>query len=174
MVEMRSVKGLRFLSAAGLLLVLFSTLMLSTCASSNQETAILSISEADYSMAQAHEAVLDAEEAGADVSGLLDRLDVAGEYLAEAHIWYRLEDFENATRFAGLCFDVVEEARSEAVELKNEAYGLWVAGLFVRIIGSFVGVVVVVLLGYVVWRAFKRRYQRRVLGLKLEVVSDES
>ena len=103
----------RFLCATVLLLFLFSTLMLSTSASSNQETAIFGISEADYSMAQAYEAILDAEEAGADVSGLLDRLGFAGEYLAEAHIWYRLGDFENATRFAGLCYDVVEEARSE-------------------------------------------------------------
>ena len=173
MFVMRSALRLCFASAT-LLFILFSTLMLSTSASSNQETAIFSISEADYSMAQTYEDVLDAEEAGADVSGLLDRLDVAGEYLAEAHIWYRLGDFENATRFAGLCFGVVEEARGEAYRLKSGAYGLWTAGLFVRIIGSFVGVVVVVLLGYVVWRAFKRRYQRRVLGLKLEVVSDGS
>jgi hypothetical protein len=170
---MRSATRLCFASTT-LLFILFSALMLSTSASSNQETAIFGISEADYLMAQAHEAVLGAEEVGADVSGLLDRLDVAGEYLAEAHIWYRLGDFENATRFAGLCFDVVEEVRSEAYRLTEEAYGLWVAGLFVRIIGSFVGVVVVVLLCYVVWRAFKRRYQRRVLGLKLEVVSDGS
>jgi hypothetical protein len=166
---MRSDIRLCFASTT-LLFILFSAVPLSTSASSNQETAILSISEADYSMVQAHEALLDAEEAGADVSGLLDRLDVAGEYLAGANIWYRLGDFENATHFASLCFDVVEEVRKEAYRLKDDAYGLWVAGLLVRIIGSFVGVVVVVLLGYVVWRAFKRRYQRRVLGLKLEVV----
>jgi hypothetical protein len=170
---MRSAIRLCFASTT-LLFILFLTLMPSTSASSNQETAIFSISEADYSMAQAHEAVLDAEEVGADVSGLLDRLDVAGEYLAGAHIWYRLGNFENATRFAGLCFYVVEEVRSEAYRLTEEAYGLWVAGLFVRIVGSFVGVVVVVLLSYVVWRAFKRRYQRRILGLKLEVVNDGS
>ena len=167
---MRSDIRLCFASTT-LLLILFSGLTLSTSASSNQETAILSISEADYSMVQVHEVVLDAEEAGADVSGLLDRLDFAGEYLAVANIWYRLGDFENATRFAGLCFDVVEEVRSEAYRLKDEAYGLRVAGLFVRIILSFVGVGVVVLLSYVVWRAFKRRYRRRVLGLELEVVN---
>ena len=170
---MRSALRLCFASTT-LLFILLSALTLSTSASSNRETAILSISEADYSMVQAHEVVLGAEEAGADVSGLLDRLDVAGEYLAGANIWYRLGDFENATRFAGLCFDVVQEVRSEAYRLKDEAYGLWVAGLFVRIVGSCVGVVVVVLLGYVVWRAFKRRYQRRILGLKLEVVHDGS
>ena len=172
MVAMHFEVRLRFLSATVLIFALSSTLMLSTSASSNQEIAIISISEADYSMIQAHEAVLDAEEAGADVSALLDRLNVAGEYLAEAHVCYRLGDLENATRFAGLCFDIVEGAKSEAVELKNEKHGLLVASLFVRIVGSYVGVMVVVLLGYVIWLVFKRRYQRRVLGLKPEVIPD--
>lgn len=174
MVEMRSAMRLRLIYATGFLLILFSTLMLSTSASSSQETAILGISEAGYSLEQVYGDVLNAEEVGADVSGLLDRLDVAGKYLAEAHIWYRLGAFENSTYFAGLCYEVVEEARGEVYIIKNEAYELWVAALFFRIIGPFIAVVLVVLLGYVVWRAFKRRYQRRVLGMKLEMVSNES
>ena len=140
----------------------------------SKDVAVSAVDRAEVAVVSAYEAVLDAEEAGADVSGLLVRLNVAGEYLASARVWYELGDFDNATRFADLCYDVGEEVRSEAVELKNEAHGLWVTGLFVRMTVSIFGVVFVVFLSFMVWRAFKRRYRKRVLGMRPEVVSGES
>jgi len=136
--------------------------------------AASAIDGAEGVMVSAYEAVLDAEKAGANVSGLLARLNVAGEYLANAHVWYGLGDFDNATRFANLCYDVGEEVKNEAVELKNEAHGLWVTDLVVRMTGSIIGVVIIVFLSFMVWRAFKRRYHKRILGMKPEVVSGES
>jgi len=140
----------------------------------SENTAASAIDKAEAAVVSAYEAVLGAEQAGANVSGLLARLNVAGEYLANGHIWHGLGDFENATRFANLCYDIGEEVRNEAVELKNEAHGLWVWNLWVRMTISMVGVVSVVFLSFLVWRSFKRRYQRRVLGMKPEVVSGES
>ena len=125
-------------------------------------------------MGSAYGAVLEAEEAGANVSGLLGRLSVGGEYLAEAYVWYRLGVFENASRFAGLCVEVVGDVGGEAVGLKSEAHGLWVLDFLVRMIWSVGGVIVVGVVGFVVWRVFRRRYCRRVLGLRPEVVSGES
>jgi len=139
-----------------------------------ENTAASAIDRAEASMVSAYEAVLDAEHAGASVSGLLARLDVGGEYLANARMWYGLGDFENATRFANLCYDVGEEVRNEAYELKNEAYESWVTALWLRMTVSIVGVVCVVFLSFLVWGVFKRRYKRRVLGMRPEVVSDES
>jgi len=139
-----------------------------------EDVAASAVDRAEVAVVSAYEAVLDAERAGADVSGLLDRLNVAGEYLAEAHVWLGLGGYESATRLADLCYDAVEGVGSDAVELRSEAHGLWVADSVVRMTGSMVGVVVVVFLGFVVWRVFKRRYRRRVLGLRPEVVSGES
>ena len=132
------------------------------------------IDQTEVFLASVYEVVLEAEQLGANVSGLLARLNVAGEYSANAHIWYDLGDFENATRFANLCYDVGEEVRNEAYELKNEAYGSWVTSLFVKMTVSLVSVVIVVLLSFAVWRVFKRRYHKRILGMKPEVVSSES
>ena len=140
----------------------------------SEDVAASAVDRAEGAVVSAYEAVLDAEEAGANVSGLLGRLNVAGEYLASARVWYGLGDFDSATRFADLCYDVGEEVRSEAVELRNEAYGLWVTGLVVRMTVSIFGVVFVVFLGFVVWRWFKRRYRKRVLGMRPEVAKDES
>jgi len=145
-----------------------------TFAAYSENTAASAIDMAEAAMVSAYEAVLGAEQAGANVSGLLARLNVAGEYLANAHIWHGLGDFENATRFANLCYDIGEEVRNEAVELKNEAHGLWVLDLLLRMTMSIVGVICVVFLSFLVWGAFKRRYYKRVLGMKPEVVSGES
>ncbi len=139
-----------------------------------EDVAASAIDRAEVAVVSAYEAVLDAERAGADVSGLLTRLTVAGQCLAEAHVWLSLGDFDEATRFADLCYDAVEDVRNEAYGLKNENHALWVTDSVVRMTGSMVGVVVVVFLGFVVWRVFKRRYQRRVLEMRPEVASDES
>ncbi len=139
-----------------------------------EDVAVSAVDRAEAAVASAYEAVLDAEEAGADVSGLLVRLNVAGGYLAEAHVWFGLGDFDEAVRLADLCYDVVVDVSGEAFVLRSEAHGLWATDFVVKMVGSMVGVVVVVFLGFVVWRVFKRRYSRRVLGLRPEVVSGES
>jgi hypothetical protein len=139
-----------------------------------EDVAVSAVDRAEVAAASAYEAVLDAEEAGVDISGLLAELNVAGRYLAQAHVWLGLGDFDEATRFADLCYDVVVDVRNEAYGLKNEGHGLWVNDSVVRMTGSIVGVVVVVFVGFVVWRVFKRRYRRRVLGLRPEVVKVES
>lgn len=139
-----------------------------------EDVAVSAVDRAEAEVASAYEAVLDAEEAGADVSGLLAELNVAGEYLAEAHVWFGLGDFDNATRLADLCYDGVVDVSGEAFDLRSEAHALRVTDSVVRMTGSMVGVVVVVFLGFVVWRVFKRRYSRRVLEMRPEVVSGES
>ena len=141
---------------------------------SSDDVATLAMTQAEETLASAFEAVLEAEEAGANVSGLLGRLNLGGEYLAEAYVWYRLGVSENASRFAGLCREVVGDVGSEAFELRDEAKRLGEADFVVKMVGSVVGVIVVVVLGFVVWRVFRRRYRRQVLGLRPEVVSGES
>jgi len=139
-----------------------------------EDVAASAVDRAEVAVVSAYEAVLGAEQAGADVTDLLARLNVAGEYLANAHVLYSLGDFENATRFANLCYDVGEEVRNEAVELKNEAHELWVTNLIVRMNLSIISVVIIVFLSFLGWHVFKRRYHRRILGMKPEVVSGES
>jgi hypothetical protein len=140
----------------------------------SEDVVPLEVAEAEEALVLAYEAVLEAEEAGANVSGLLDRLSVGGEYLAEAYVYVRLGDSEGAVRFAGLCVEAVDDVGSEAAGLREEAHGWWVLDVLVRLMWSVFGVVVVVVVGFVVWRVFRRRYRRRVLGLRPEVVSGES
>jgi hypothetical protein len=159
-----------------IMLLVFASLFLvpMAVAETSKDQAASALANADEAVSSAYQAVSKAEESGANVSSLLVRLNVAGEYLANADIQYRLGKFENATRFANLCYSVGEEVKNEAVDSKNQAYSLGVTDLVVKMTVSMLGVVVIVFLSFFVWGAFKRRYQKRVLGMKPEVVSGES
>jgi len=161
---------LLMVSAFLLFLLPFPTLLVSA---SSEDVVTLALTEAEETLASTHEAVLEAEQAGANVSGLLDKLNLGAEYLAEAYVWYRLGVSENASRFAGLCYEVVGGVSSEAVELRDEAKRLGDADFVVNMIGSVVGVISVFVFCSVAWLVFRRRYRRRV-GLRSEVVSGES
>ncbi len=155
-----------------------SALLLLVCfpwvSGSSADDAALTITQAEETLASAYEAVLEAEQVGANVSGLLSRLNLGGDYLAEAYLWYHLGVSENASRFAGLCHEVGGDVRSDALELRDEAKRLGEADFVVKIYGSVVAVIVVVVLCSVVWLVFKRRYRKRVLRLRPEVISSES
>jgi len=168
---MTSWSKLLMVSALLLFLLPFFTLLVSA---SSEDVVTLALTEAEETLASTHEAVLEAEQAGANVSGLLDKLNLGAEYLAEAYVWYRLGVSENASRFAGLCYEVVGGVSSEAVELRDEAKRLGDADFVVNMIGSVVGVISVFVFCSVAWLVFRRRYRRRVLGLRPEVVSGES
>jgi len=161
---------LLMVSAFLFFLLSFPTLLVSA---SSEDMVTLALTEAEEALVSTHEAVLEAEQAGANVSGLLDKLNLGAEYLAEAYVWYRLGVSENASRFAGLCSDVIGGVSSEAVELRDEAKRLGEANFVVNMIRSVVGVIVVFVSCSIVWLIFRRRYRRRV-GLMSEVVSGES
>ena len=167
---MGSYSQLFVFSAFLLFLLSFPILLVNA---SSEDVVTLALTEAEEALASAHEAVLEAEQAGANVSALLDKSNLAGEYLAEAYVWYRLGVFENANRFAGLCSDVIGGVRSEAFELRDEAKRLSEADFVVNIISSVVGVSVVLVSCSIIWLVFRRRYHKRV-GLRSEVVYDES
>ncbi len=118
-----------------------------------------SIETAETALISAFEVVTEAEQAGGDVSGLLANLTQAGEFLAAARMSYRNEDFDNATRFAGLSRDIGEAVKSAAYELKDLALNEGVQRMWFSMLGSVFGIVLVVLGSLWVWQFLKRRYQ---------------
>ena len=144
-----------------ILAVLFLFLLpvfISRVGASSEDTAALAVTQAEETVASAYEAVLEAEQARADVSELLDLLNVAGGHLAEAHMLYRLGDFDGAVHFADLSSEIGVDVKNEAEGLKIDAYESWIASLLIRITGSMVGVIVVILGTFIAWGIFKRRY----------------
>lgn len=130
--------------------------------------------EPEEAIHSAYVAVLDAEQAGANVSVLLDKLNLAGDYLSEAYFWYHSGDSVTANRFAGMSRDAVVNVQNEALALMDAAKADGDAEFVALVVESIVGVVAVVALCSVAWIIFKRRYHGQVLELTSEVDSIES
>lgn len=129
-----------------------------TFAETSQEEASKALTDSESSVVSAHQAVLKAEEAGANVTDLLIRLNQAGEYLARAHMEYRLGDFEKAVDFANLSRSTGEEAQSVAVALKDSATSERLQRMMFTMIASIVGVASIALGSFWVWYFLKKRY----------------
>lgn len=129
----------------------------------NERVVPLEVAEAEEALVSAYEIVLEAEEVGANVSGLLDKLNVGGEYLAEAYVWVRLDDSENTSRFAALCYDVAKDVQSDAVELRDDAKDTPQNDFVAVMFRSVMGVILVVGLCFVGWLVFKWRYHKKVV-----------
>lgn len=140
----------------------------------NGDAVPLEVAEAEEALVSAYDVVLEAEEAGANVSYLLDKLSIGGEYLAEAYIFVRFGDSESAAYLANLCAEAVNDVEDEAELLREEATRLEKADILGRVFGSAVGVVIVVVCGFVLWELFKRYYHEKILELKPEVGDVES
>jgi len=177
---MRKITARSSLKLLALLIVLtFSTYICisESFASNSKDTANASIKSAEDVLVSAYQAALEVEQAGADISNLLVQLNDAGDFLVNAHIAYKLEDFDGATRFADFCYDIGEDLKNQVDELRVEAYRSTALGFWWTLTGSLVGVIAVVFSGFWGWRVFKRRYILRVacmLETKSEVEQSES
>jgi len=167
--------GLKFL--LGLMMVLFVAsqfFVVATYGEFGEDVAASALKDAEEVVFSAYQAVLEAEESGANVSGLMVRLNEAEGLLANARMAYKFGDFEEASRFATSSTNIGVEVENAAVELRDSALSEKEQHMWFSMIGSVVSVVLIVLGSFWVWRVFKRRYYGRVLGMKPEVGADES
>ncbi len=141
---------------------------------SSEGLCAAAIDEAETAVGLAYAVVREAEQAGADVSGLLVDLNEAGELLARAQVASRLGDSEEADRLAALSAELVSGVAREAEQLRLAALEMHSVRVQLAVAESIIGVAVVVLGGFWAWRLFKRRYVRRVLAMKPEVASDDA
>ncbi|MCW3997873.1 MAG: hypothetical protein NWF10_04815 [Candidatus Bathyarchaeota archaeon] len=131
--------------------------------------ATSAINQAELSLNSAFVAVAEADDAGADVVRLLDKLDVAGDFLSGAHLAFRAGDHESASLLAVECSNSVEGLATDAGWLKADAERTKTNNLLLTAVGSGVGLVLLLVLGIVGWRVFKKRYSERVLEMRPEV-----
>lgn len=144
------------------------------CAAASEAEAETKIEEVEGALTSAFVAVLSAERSGADVSDLLIKLDSAGEFLAEARMCYRNGDFEGAVYYANVSVQMVLGLVEEAERSEASALDEFNERLFETAAVSSVAVSVIISGCFVGWGLFKRRYFRRVLEMKPEVLESES
>jgi len=146
-----------------LILVMFlvfasQSFVFATSAQIGQEEAASALANAEGTVVSAFQEVLKAEEAGANVSFLLARLNEAEEHLTQARIAYRLGDFDETARFSGLSREVGEQVQSDAIKLRDSALSESLQHIMFTMIASVAGVALITLGSLWVWHLLKKRY----------------
>lgn len=150
---------LRFLYALTIIFILATSIFVSrVLANNDQETASSIITTAEDTIVSAYNAVIEAEQAGGNVSSLFARLNEAGELLAAARMSHRNADFDNATYLANLSRNIAEEVENAAYELKDLAWDASFRHMMFTMLGSISGIILVVLGSLWLWSFLKRRY----------------
>ena len=141
------------------------------CFASGGDGALLpTFADADAALKRAFVAVSDAEAAGANVSGLLGELDVAGRNLTMAEMAYVAGNSSEAATIAGQCVALANAVAGEAANVKSQAVADARAVQWRAISFSVVGVFAFLIMLVLVWVLFRRSYGARLLKARPEVV----
>jgi len=161
-----------FLVVSFLFTLIYSSIGSAVC-EANSEAAVSAIEEAEATVSSAYRAVFEAEKAGANVLDLSVRLNNACDLLVRAKVLCDAGDFDDALRLTNPCIDIGKAVEGEAYSLRDLALmqGEW--NFRLTIVLSSVSIGLIVCFSCFGWRVFKRRYFRRILGLRPEVVSSE-
>jgi len=135
---------------------------------SSRDDAVKRVDEADDALGRAFVVVSGAEGAGADVSGLLVRLNEASGLYSSAELALQSGNYSLAVEKAGDCVGLADGVFGDAGVLMGEALDA-AAGWWRVVVFSVVGACVFVGVLAVVWVYARRRFAGSVLGLKPEV-----
>ena len=136
--------------------------------------AVSEISLAEDFLKTAYLYVLDAERAGGDISELVARLNTALEYFFEAERAFGSGKYDSAVLLAGWVVEISDVILDDAVGLRGVAELQGEVAFRNQLLISFGVVCFTIVFGFVGWRRFKDYYVRRMMGMRPEVVVDES
>ena len=134
------------------------------------EEAEAAVAVAEVRLRGAFAACLDAEAAGANVTGLMTRLSLAGVELSGARVSLAAGNFSDAVSRAEACRGLADGVSGDANALRTDAVAQ-AAGWWVTVLLSAAGSVVFVCVLFLVWRRFKRVYGDRLLKCRPEVAA---
>jgi hypothetical protein len=162
----------KFLAAA-LLTSMVLLLFLSASPTIGQaELASLKIQRANEAIGQALNGTLSAEKAGANVTGLLEQLNVATGLLAQAENSYRTGDTSAPANYANQAIPIAQQVKAQATALKNSAVSSKQNDFVFTVVFVVMGSEVFILGLLFVWRLVKKRYVNEMLESKPEVANN--
>jgi hypothetical protein len=165
----RRTKGYRGVAVCLIVAVLLAVWLVPACFAVDAVEASGAISQAERDLGSAYAVVAEAEGAGADVSVLLNKLGSAGDFLSEAYAAFRTGDYADASALAMECSHAIEGVADDAARLKTDAEAARSNRLLFAVVESSVGLVLLVVFGFLGWKLLKQRYFRRALDMKPQV-----
>ncbi len=152
-----------------LVLVIIPSLCVSFTKASNESE---SIDAANSSINQAFTSVYDAQKAGANVTGLLTRLNTAGVLLAQADNAYHAGNLSNVTASADNARSIANQVNNDALNLKNDSINRSQNNFLLTCLFSFSAALIFVVVLLLAWRRLKRSYMKKLLDLKPQSVDN--
>ena len=125
-----------------------------------------SLNAANSSINQAFANVLAAEEAGANVTEPLAKLNDAGSLLAQADNSYHAGNLANVISDANKARSIANQVNTEAISIRDDTITRSQNSLLLTLLFSLWGALIFVVVVLLVWRRFKRHYMEKMLNLK--------
>ncbi len=125
-------------------------------------------------MQDAFVAVLEAEQAGANITGLIDKLNSYVDHLAQAEISFRTGDVSGAIDKVADVLKSASEVKTEAVNARSRALNSGEVAFRLSFVFSFAGAFFYVFLLYVFWKLYEAYYARRLSSSKPKVRTIEA
>jgi hypothetical protein len=147
-------------------ILLLSAVYFPSSVFAEQSSADSAIASAKQQIVTCYNAVKAAEAAGANISSLTSILNGAGLLLSQSELAYSKSDFATAQNLAVQTTQSLSNFVSEANVLRDTAAQLMTLDFYYNIVGSIAGTIVVIVVGFVVWRFVKKRF------MSLEVQND--
>lgn len=150
------------------LCLLFLVVFALPCMGASSSDSSQKITDAENALSHCYVTVTNAEKLGANVSVLANDLNNAAVLLNEAEDANASGNFEIAIQKADLSTSISNEVLGNANWLYNSAsanaqYTFWVTLVF-----STEGAILFLELAYFVWYWFSRRYNKKLLKMKIE------
>lgn len=165
-------------SASSVIVLLVLLVFLMSISSFNHVVAqtdqTMTLQTANSAFEEAFNTVLDAEQAGANVTALLGRLNVAADLLAQVEMAYRHGDPTTVADNADIALTIVLEVKTNAYTAKEAALVAYQNNFLSIGVLSVVDSVLFVFLLFLVWRLLKQRHIKDLLRSKPEVTGNES
>ncbi len=150
-------------------LLTFLAAFIPCCFSIEVDDANIIVNQAELELKLAFAVVSKADDVGADTSGLIEQLEAGSLFLSEAKLALRADDYDAANSFALECINTAENLIIDADRLSVIAERIQNDIILFTVIGSSVGLVLLIIFGFIFWRVLKNRYFRKVLDMKPDV-----
>lgn len=150
-----SILRLSFVSVLFLALIL-SPFVSVTAGERTEDEAASALAGAETEMILAYQALLMAEEAGADVSDLLAQLNESAEFLTQARMAFQSGNFDEAVTLAAVSRNIGLDVQGDSASLKNLALSENLRRMMFAMTASMVSIALIALGSFWVWRILKR------------------
>jgi hypothetical protein len=153
-------------------LVLGSSFNSEHCVFAQTDQIATKLQDANRAVSQAFNAVLDAERAGGNVTELMLKLNTAGAILANAQNILNSGNTANITSNLENALQMANQVNDAALNLRNVSLMDSQNSLWLTLIFSVAGAIAFGISLLIVWRSFKRAFNKKLLYTKPEVVEN--